>query len=384
VRLGVAFLLGVGGATLALFAGVWTPWVLLLVPLALWIAPRARTGVSPIDAAAGITLCGYAMAATAAAPAEHDFLAIWGLKARVFFEHGGVDWAFLRSAHHVWSHPDYPPLVPLTFDLVALASGGWSDRWLGVVYVLFAAAAVLVVRDVVREELGGTFSSLVTLILTPLLATPWIGLGDGIFVAYATAGVLLARRGDLTIASLLLGFAAMTKNEGLTLFLAVAIVLGTRARKLWPGVLVAAPWLVARLVVQLPTDLAGGSVFDRVMQRDFVELARLLVVHAGRPLLWIGIAAAIAFGRKERFLTTVVALQLAAYVAAYVITPYDPAWHVRWSWERLLSHVLPLLVFSACVRVRGRDRGGDDRDRADAYDPRVPTPPVPPPAAPVP
>ena len=74
---------------------------------------------------------GYALYATLAPLWEWDFWAIWGLKARVFLEAGGIDWHFLESRWNAFAHPDYPLLVPLNFDFVALINGGWSDRWLG-------------------------------------------------------------------------------------------------------------------------------------------------------------------------------------------------------------------------------------------------------------
>jgi hypothetical protein len=53
--------------------------------------------------------------------------------------------------------------------------------------------------------------------------------------------------------------------------------------------------------------------------------------------------------REERFLASVIALQLLAFIAAYAITPHDVSWHVRWSWERLVLQVTALVTFLAIV-----------------------------------
>src|SRR2546423_1537939 len=84
--------------------------------------------------------CGFGLFATAARLWEWDFWAIWGLKARLFLGHGGIDWRFLESPWNTYVHPDYPLLVPFNFDFVALLNGGWSDRWLGLLSVGWAAA----------------------------------------------------------------------------------------------------------------------------------------------------------------------------------------------------------------------------------------------------
>src|SRR5258707_9453596 len=76
------------------------------------------------------TIVSYAIFATLAAVWEWDFWAIWGLKARTFLETGGVDWRFLESPWNTFAHTDYPLLVPLNYDFVALLNGGWGDRWL--------------------------------------------------------------------------------------------------------------------------------------------------------------------------------------------------------------------------------------------------------------
>ncbi|HEX9491634.1 MAG TPA: hypothetical protein VGA33_00085, partial [Thermoanaerobaculia bacterium] len=87
-----------------------------------------------------ISMIGFALFATAAPLWEWDFWAIWGLKARQFLDAGGIDWRFLESPWNSFAHPDYPLLVPLNFDFVALLNGGWSDRYLGLLSVAWAVA----------------------------------------------------------------------------------------------------------------------------------------------------------------------------------------------------------------------------------------------------
>ena len=106
------------------------------------------------------------------------------------------------------------------------------------------------------------------------------------------------------------------------------------------------------------TDLATGSIGARVVEHlrhpEFIPL--LFRYAAGKPLLWVGvilalIAAARRWIESERFLLIVIALQTAFYISAYVITPLDLAFHIRWSWDRLVSHITPMIVFVALVTV---------------------------------
>ena len=64
---------------------------------------------------------------------------------------------------------------------------------------------------------------------------------------------------DWRHASILLGFAASTKNEGIAMLVSAAIaLLIIRPRdviRLWLSVAIAAPWLILRATHYLPTDI---------------------------------------------------------------------------------------------------------------------------------
>src|SRR6185436_13847308 len=90
-------------------------WTLLSITIAtlavmilLTLAPRSGERVAGgrvrghwLDLLTIWTLVGYSLYATLAAVWEWDYWAIWGLKARVFFESAGIDWRFLESKWNV-------------------------------------------------------------------------------------------------------------------------------------------------------------------------------------------------------------------------------------------------------------------------------------------
>src|SRR5262249_31806315 len=155
----------------------------------------------------------------------------------------------------------------------------------------------------------------------------------------------------LTVAGVMLGLSAAAKNEGLTLIVAaaIALIVVRRARdvlRMWPAVVIALPWLICRLVLHLQSGLALGGpltrIFDRLRDPGAVVSA-FMSAPFGRPLflasLLIGLL--IAWRRVDRAVIAAVAIQFLFYVAVYLATPHDIAWHVRWSWERLIAHLTP-------------------------------------------
>jgi hypothetical protein len=77
---------------------------------------------------------------------------------------------------------------------------------------------------------------------------------------------------------------------------------------------------------------------------------------AGSWLLWAGVAVAVGIAlrhtvRSERFLAAAIVLQLVAVIVAYLITPHDVSWQVRWSWERVVLQLVAPIVILAIAGV---------------------------------
>jgi len=331
-----------------------------------------------------LTLAGYALYATLARLWEWDFWAIWGLKARVFLEHGGIDWRFLESRWNVFAHPDYPLLVPLNYDFVALLGGGWSDRWLGVLFVAWTAALLLIVRGLAAQELPPLLASLVTLATASIALSPYVGLAEGPLIAFGAAGVLFIRRAilfDDTAAwrhgALLLGLAANAKNEGLALLVAAGIaVLILRPKmilRLWPAVALAAPWLILRATHALPTDIVAGSVVSRILARlpYAAPMARFLLARLHERWFWLALLAGIAIApaarrRREAFVLLVTGVQLAFYITSYLATPHDPQWHIATSWSRLTVQLALPITFAVIMMLAVSFPGVEESADAEA------------------
>lgn len=390
-RTGVAFMFGTLIAAISMLAatciGVAWSRTVVLVPLAVvaLVAMRfalrgaasrgARVRTSPLalaaDAATVTSVAGYALFATVARPWEWDFWAIWGLKAREFFIARALNFDYLVRPENNFSHPDYPPLVPLVYDFAAILGGVWDDRWMGAISVAFAVAMLLVAREELERETGSpVIGAFGTLALSGVACSPWVGLADGPLVALSVSGLLLVSRGlrenatrAIVIGSLLVGASALTKNEGVTLVVAMIAASVWVNRRKWvsvslPAIAVLSTWMAVRIVIGIPTDLLGGSFLDRVVER-LSDPGRFVVVLAtGRPEgieLWIIAAIVIALApatfRRERFLLAVAGLQLLAYLAIYAGTIHDFLSHVHGSLGRLSSHLAPIAVVVAIIGI---------------------------------
>jgi Dolichyl-phosphate-mannose-protein mannosyltransferase len=350
------------------------------------VTPRPHdTGVPRVigrlaDLITLVMLAGHVFYATLAPLWEWDFWAIWGLKARVFFEHGGIDRQWLENPFNTFAHNDYPLLLPFNYDAAALAAGGWTDRWLGLLFAAFAAALTLIARDVLLRHTAPVIASLGTLIIVSIATTRSVGMAEGPMIAFSGAALIYLFEAiasedpaDYRIGAVLLGLGASTKNEGLALIVAAACGLlvcdpsrWRRVKHLWPAAAIALPWLLLRAWHSLPTDLATGSVSSRFAARvaQLPEMTGWLVQYLPHPLFWIVLLAAwivcalwrrapsgAGDARAIRFLFVAVAVQLLFYLLSYLVTPNDVHWHIDTSWARLTDHLSVPLVFATVVMV---------------------------------
>ena len=378
---GASFLLGAGTIALHLFAlsiaGI--PWTRTAVLLALtplyvvagcWLLvacgrlgfrrctaenqqPATSNRPAFADALILIPLVAYAIFALYAPPYEWDYYGVWGIKARWFYDAGGIDWTYIKTNS---THPDYPLLLPLLFDFIAIVTGTWDDTTFGWIYVALCASFIAIAR--------GHSTALVALAVAFPALNLWIGLAEAPVMAFGCAGLLFLRREQYGLGAVLLGFAAWSKNEGMALLIAAALALlvvrPRRVPALWPAAVIAAPWVIARKVLALPTDLAHPGVLQRIVERllDPVNtVTALSTAPPDQPYLWLVILAVVllylrAAWRDERFLLVALLLQSAALVVPLFATPFDLGPHAEFSLNRTPHQIAPAAAFLAALLLR--------------------------------
>jgi hypothetical protein len=329
---------------------------------------------SVVDLATVIMVAAFTSFATIARMWEWDFWAIWGLKARTFFEFGTIDWRFLQSPWNDFAHPDYPLLVPFNYVYASLTAGVWSDRWIGFITVAFGVALILIVRGLASMETTPNLAAAIAFASTVFALSRFVGLAEGPMSACAGAGLLFLRRAFLYDDSqamrhgaLLIGLAAAVKDEGsallMTVVIAVALVNRRSLLRLWPAFAVALPWIVIRALHRYQSPFMRGDFTGRVAHRIShpAEMTALLFHYLNSRWMWLGIVVAlfvVPFSMlvRERFVLLAFALQIGAYVAVYFGTPYGVEWHIATSWSRVPNHVAtPLLYVVMLMLARTYD-----------------------------
>ena len=311
-----------------------------------------------VDLLVLVLVGGHLLYVTSANLWEWDFTGIWGLKGATFLADGGVDLRDLSESFS-FSHPDYPPLLPLLYAGIGLIRGGWGESGLAIAGSAAAIASLLVIRAELRRRLRRrVLVSLGTLALTSAMFDVPVGLADGLLLAFLAPAILSiagsgdpADRGDF-LGWIWLGFAALTKNEGIAAIVAVGIVFAIARRRLLLRIVIAATiamlWIVPRAVYGLATDLSTGDPLTRISANVY-QLGT--VIFATPPAHWIQWSIAVAalvtswrFVGSDRWILSFAVIQTVFYLGAYLVTPHDVSWHVMTSWPRLTMHLLPLVV----------------------------------------
>ncbi len=318
-----------------------------------------------------------------------DAYAIWNLRAR-FFHRLGPDWMTAFSPDISWEfHADYPLLLSLnvtsywefvrreTIIFPALQAACFAAGTLALLGV-----AIGVLRGARRAVTGELM----------LLAVPFFldisvwQLADQPLAYYILASLLLiffyyktsrSTPGLMALAGAMAAFSAWTKNEGLLFFLCCCLVLGGLSifPALRPGknglmafasgaVLPLAAVLFFKLRLAPPNDML--SYFDAL--HGFVSLDRWQLIASlivkeiiayGRayypvlllPVLFLMISGFRRFTavEKQGYLVAVSIwfLLYAGYFAIYLITPHPLKWQVPHSFDRLITHTFPFIVWLA-------------------------------------
>ena len=326
---------------------------------------------------------------------EWDAWAIWNLKARFLFR-GGEHWQDLFST--AITHPGYPLLVPSAVARLWTWIGRESPFMGVLVAGTFTYAAPLVVAGSLAHLRGWTYGAwggLLTVAATPLTVYGAWQVADVPFGFFVVASVVLISLAVASrqpwrlalLAGMAVGMAGLAKNEGQPFMVGVtAAYVGyclfqrrwsvtVRAMNILAFAAAALPfWLLLALIreaspavglasaftddlaVSKITDIGRHALIVRSLLSYFWGWAGLTFLGAA-PLflaaLWLGgwrlderTRAAAGFG------TWALAVMIASYYLAYLVSPYDLAWHISSSLHRILVHIWPTFVWVFCLLVR--------------------------------
>jgi len=315
-----------------------------------------------------------------------DGRSIWLFQAHRLFERGLLTRAELTAPDTLWSHPDYPLLMPAWLALFAGTGGVFSERQAALGLALLLTAVFLVLWTLARECLGRITGGAFVLALAA--ATDHLNGGayaDGLLVFMLASATLALLGGHETLAFVLLGAGSLTKGEGLVLGVVLAVCLAwTSLRRAPWQAAVFAPALVHKAwTAWLGADslLKGKSPHDVLVDVPSrlwkaLTLAPSLLDSDGytraRGLLWAGPAAVLAIVvvvaiTRARPSAPVLKLACAATLTAVFafgsvsLLPGAIDWFVATALDRLLLHATMLFCLAALVSAR-RDLVAHDFD----------------------
>jgi hypothetical protein len=407
-RWSLAFLIGtaaMSGAWL-IFGGFYDvirpAWLLsglsLVFTLAVWsrihrhgdprtLGPEPNTGtLAPLDVALSVALaaqCVVLLLIAMRTPLGWDGLFNFELKARLIFENdpsGRLPLSYLSDASRVWSHPQYPLMVPFAEFWIYTWLGRIDQAAIKILFPLFYFCLVGLLCGAVRRASGvrmALMSGIAIGLLPVMTVLPGavsgyadVPLGAAVIGSVSFACLALtARNGEAaTLAGVLSAIAIWTKSEGTLLagsVAAAALATGSPRRMLpllWIPVAALSPWWFVQQRYGIPSpDFAPFSASTALAHLptlqtigDIVMKELLRVGHWG--LLWpawgLGIVFVIAQRRSgvaEWFLIGSVLIPLMLYVVVFACSAWaDPLEHARLAVPRLLVPLAPIaLLFTA-------------------------------------
>ena len=324
-----------------------------------------------------------------------DAWTIWNSRARFLFR-AGDQWRDTFSPLLVWSHPDYPLLLPASVVRLWSYAGRESQAAPEFLALAFTFATVGLIVSSLRALRGRNqcFLAGILLVCTPFFieqgASQYADVPLGFFyLATIVLFVMQDRTQDgsdglVVLAGIAAGFAAWTKNEGLLFLFSIAsarFAIMTRSRG-WEASLrqtirfaMGAAPIVAMLIlfkarVAGPSDIFGqswASIAGKLLQFDRYTLTSGWILgrtflFGGWPFFFVPVLGLyfLLFGTRmdstERpgVLAAILALciTLTGYSLVYVIGPNDLQWWLGTSLDRLLLQLWPSALFLFFLIVR--------------------------------
>ncbi len=349
-------------------------------------APEGRAAVvaSRIVLAAALGL--FAWKVHQAPVWSWDHHSVWGMKARHVAEGDFLSLGFLRVDPFRSSNPEYPIGLPVLWRTLTLGRAPASFDF-KLCHLLFGVALAGLCRLALKA--GGVSASVANAVAAFVAVSPlyWdtesLGLAEMPLAAAMLAAVVLLLRGrdpedrpPAWLAGLLLGFLPWIKQEALSLailLLAAGWFMSRRGARAAGTVFVVTAGAALALGLAFPPGLPflAGDWLHRLLER--LPHPGTVLGDMGEELVasdWIGfwpvfvLAAGWASWRRDRrvaALSAVVATQTAFYLFVYLGTYLDPASHIRSSFFRLMSALLPLAAVAAGLLAAPRQNSSSGR-----------------------
>jgi len=321
---------------------------------------------------------------------EWDPRSIWMLHAKRIYLENSL-YAQL-DGYAIFSHNDYPSLMPLWSATAAKVVGHWNEIFpKAAATLLLLPPLLLIARPLRTWWAAGLFAVAVLEVGGRYLVDGYM---DAFLAVYAVAALAMAIQPrtdnaaggwfNLAAYAALSAVLTLIKNEGAVLAILVAVVAtGTlllRDRRMPWGLLAAfavsmlplLAWKLAVAGADLGNDLAQSDLKGQLLARLPDLAATVLILKALlRSAVWVPLVLLLVlWARTWRVSAARAALLVAvAYFgvlfAVYLSTPHDLAWHLATSAKRVALPVQLLLMYGVLVlldqwkQIAPRQRAGE-------------------------
>ncbi len=321
---------------------------------------------------------------------EWDPRSIWMLHAKRIYLENSL-YAQL-DGYAIFSHNDYPSLMPLWSATAAKVVGHWNEIFPKAAATLLLLPPLLLIARTLRTWwAAGLFAVAVLEVGGRYLVDGYM---DAFLAVYAVAALAMAIQPrtdnaaggwfNLAAYAALSAVLTLIKNEGAVLAILVAVVAtGTlllRDRRMPWGLLAAfavsmlplLAWKLAVAGADLGNDLAQSDLKGQLLARLPDLAATVLILKALlRSAVWVPLVLLLVlWARTWRVSAARAALLVAvAYFgvlfAVYLSTPHDLAWHLATSAKRVALPVQLLLMYGVLVlldqwkQIAPRQRAGE-------------------------
>ncbi|WP_314103141.1 hypothetical protein [uncultured Stenotrophomonas sp.] len=305
---------------------------------------------------------------------EWDPRSIWMLHAKRIYLENSL-YAQL-DGYAIFSHNDYPSLMPLWSATAAKVVGHWNEIFPKAAATLLLLPPLLLIARTLRTWwAAGLFAVAVLEVGGRYLVDGYM---DAFLAVYAVAALAMAIQPrtdnaaggwfNLAAYAALSAVLTLIKNEGAVLAILVAVVAtGTlllRERRMPWGLLAAfavsmlplLAWKLAVAGANLGNDLAQSDLKGQLLAR-LPDLAPTVLILKAllRSAVWVPLVLLLVlWARTWRVSAARAALLVAvAYFgvlfAVYLSTPHDLAWHLATSAKRVALPVQLLLMYGVLV-----------------------------------
>lgn len=305
---------------------------------------------------------------------EWDPRSIWMLHAKRIYLENSL-YAQL-DGYAIFSHNDYPSLMPLWSATAARVVGHWNEIFPKAAATLLLLPPLLLIARSLRTWWAAGLLAVAVLEVGGRYLVD--GYMDAFLAVYAVAALAVAiqpRRDaaegawfNLAAYAALSAVLTLIKNEGAVLAILVGVVaVGTvllRDRRMPWGLLAAfvvsmlplLAWKLAVAGADLGNDLAQSDLKGQLLAR-LPELAPSVLILKAllRSAVWVPLVLLLVLWARTwrvsaaRAGLAVAAAYFAVLFAVYLSTPHDLAWHLATSAKRVALPVQLLLMYAVLV-----------------------------------